>query len=139
MRAPLRPDAADLRIRAARWSDAPALGPLLEQLARSPGIAATGADGAPRAVIGADGSRNLLVERARCAIVAFGFVEGVGGPRALVTVAVADDHRHHGLAGILVERLAAAAWAEGTRRVVVRAPVAAQDLRALLARRCARP
>src|SRR4051794_40895685 len=139
VRARLRPDAADLRIRAALWSDAPALGPLLEQLPRSLRIAGPGAGGGPGVAIGADGSRNLVVERARCAIVAFGIVEGVGAPRALLTVAVADDHRRYGLAGILVERLAAAAWAEGTRRVVVRAPVAAHDLRALLARRCARP
>jgi GNAT superfamily N-acetyltransferase len=130
-------DAADLRIRAAHWSDAPALGPLLEQLSRSLTTAGSG-DGALSAAIGADGSRNLLVERARCAIVAFGVVEGVGAARALVAVAVADDHRRHGLAGVLVERLAAAAWAEGTRRVVVHAPVAAADLRALLRRRCAR-
>jgi GNAT superfamily N-acetyltransferase len=126
------PGDVDLRIRAARRSDLPALRELHEQL---PG--ALGGHGPVRA-IGADGCRALLVERPGGGVVAYGVVQDVGAPRAPVAIAIAAGYRGAGLAGILVERLAAAAWAEGTRRVVVYAPVRRTDLRMLLRLRCMR-
>jgi hypothetical protein len=120
-------EGADVRIRAPRSGDHPALSDLRDQL-----------QGVLRRRGRDDGCRELLAERAGRGIVAYGVVEDVGAPMARLAVAVAAERPVRGVAGLLVERLAAAAWAEGSRRVVIHAPLRGADLAALLRRRCAR-
>jgi N-acetylglutamate synthase-like GNAT family acetyltransferase len=135
--------ASDVRIRGAHRSDEPALRRLLDELSphdRYLELFRAAVDRArtvPRAAAPRGGRRSLVAETADGRIVAHGMVEGIGSAEAELAVEVAADHRHGQLGGVLVERLAAVAWAHGTRRVIAHAFVENADLQVLLRRRFA--
>jgi N-acetylglutamate synthase-like GNAT family acetyltransferase len=133
------PDA--IHIRRARGSDEPRLRRLLEELSpddrglRFFSAAADATRAAHDAAMPTDGRRALVAETSDGRIVGHGILAGAGTPDAELAVNVAADHRHLGLGGVLMERLAATAWAQGTRRVIAYVVVEHVDMRALLRRR----
>jgi acetate---CoA ligase (ADP-forming) len=70
------------------------------------------------AATGTTERENLVAVTRAGRIVGHALVVGLGAQTAEVAVEVAEHHRHHGLAGELLERLADDARARGTRRLV---------------------